>query len=180
LKIHFFMKAAKENHPDLHPDDKKANQKFQEVSKAYQVTMYLQYNRTRVKYLTCNWVQTLSDESKRRIYDSYGAADTYERTQQRAGHSQQHTRGQGAEESQQYEDMFRGVQADIDVIFEGRYIFSETDLLYCFCLYIIIFVFFIRCSMEYVFWWPERRSDACIRWCLQRRLWAVENIRQRK
>jgi molecular chaperone DnaJ len=48
-----FRKAAKEYHPDLHPGDKTAEQKFKEINEAYEV---------------------LSDEKKRAQYDQFGHA----------------------------------------------------------------------------------------------------------
>lgn len=48
-----FRKLAKENHPDLHPDDKAAEARFKEVNEAYEV---------------------LSDADKKARYDQYGHA----------------------------------------------------------------------------------------------------------
>jgi curved DNA-binding protein len=49
-----YRKLAREYHPDLHPDDASAKEKFQEVQEAYDV---------------------LSDAKKRGMYDQYGSAD---------------------------------------------------------------------------------------------------------
>ena len=49
-----YRKLAREYHPDLHPDDATAKEKFQEVQEAYEV---------------------LSDSKKRKMYDQYGTAD---------------------------------------------------------------------------------------------------------
>lgn len=46
-----YRKMAKENHPDLHPDDPKAQEKFAEIAEAYEV---------------------LSDADKRKKYDQFG------------------------------------------------------------------------------------------------------------
>ncbi len=48
-----FRKAAKQYHPDLHPGDKEAEQKFKDINEAYEV---------------------LSDEKKRAQYDQFGHA----------------------------------------------------------------------------------------------------------
>ncbi len=48
-----YRKLAKENHPDLHPDDKNAEARFKEINEAYEV---------------------LSDADKRARYDQYGHA----------------------------------------------------------------------------------------------------------
>jgi len=48
-----YRKAAKENHPDLNPDDKKAEARFKEASEAYEI---------------------LSDKDKKARYDQYGHA----------------------------------------------------------------------------------------------------------
>ena len=48
-----YRRLAKENHPDLHPNDKEAEARFKEIGEAYEV---------------------LSDESKRAKYDQFGFA----------------------------------------------------------------------------------------------------------
>src|SRR6187402_2786608 len=48
-----YRKLARENHPDLHPDDPKAKEKFQQVQTAFDV---------------------LNDPKKREMYDRYGAS----------------------------------------------------------------------------------------------------------
>jgi DnaJ-class molecular chaperone len=62
-----YRKLARKYHPDLHPDDAEAKQKFKEVQQAYDV---------------------LNDEKKRQLYDRYGA--DFERMGAGAG-----PRGQG-------------------------------------------------------------------------------------
>src|SRR5262245_4303456 len=47
-----YRKLARKYHPDLHPDDKAAQQKFKDVQQAYDV---------------------LSDEKKRKLYDQFGS-----------------------------------------------------------------------------------------------------------
>ena len=46
-----YRKLAKKYHPDLHPDDEKAHEKFSEINEAYEV---------------------LSDKDKRKKYDMFG------------------------------------------------------------------------------------------------------------
>jgi curved DNA-binding protein len=63
-----YRKLARKYHPDLNPNDKEANKKFQEVNEANEV---------------------LSDPDKRKKYDQYGEnwqhADAYEAQQQQTG-----------------------------------------------------------------------------------------------
>jgi curved DNA-binding protein len=63
-----YRKFARKYHPDLNPNDKEANKKFQEVNEANEV---------------------LSDADKRKKYDQYGEnwqhADAYEAQQQQSG-----------------------------------------------------------------------------------------------
>ena len=70
-----YRKLARQYHPDLNPNDKEANKKFQQINEANEV---------------------LSDAEKRKKYDQYGQnwqhAEAYEKTQQ----SQQETGGYGA------------------------------------------------------------------------------------
>src|ERR1700683_4366377 len=60
-----YRKLARKHHPDLNPNDKEANKKFQEINEANEV---------------------LSDPEKRKKYDQYGEhwkhADQYEAQQQ--------------------------------------------------------------------------------------------------
>ncbi|MDO5037995.1 MAG: J domain-containing protein [Tissierellia bacterium] len=51
-----YRKLAKKYHPDLHPDDDKAQEKFKEVNEAYEV---------------------LSDEDKRKTYDNFGSTGPF-------------------------------------------------------------------------------------------------------
>ena len=63
-----YRKLARKHHPDLNPDDKEANKKFQQVNEANEV---------------------LSDPEKRKKYDQYGKdwqhAEAFEKAQQSAG-----------------------------------------------------------------------------------------------
>ena len=51
-----YRKLAKQYHPDLHPDDKKAQEKFKEINEAYEV---------------------LSDPEKRKTYDTFGSSGNF-------------------------------------------------------------------------------------------------------
>ncbi len=75
-----YRKMARKYHPDLNPNDKEANKKFQEINEANEV---------------------LSDPDKRKKYDQYGEnwqhADAYEQQKQQQG-SRQYSGYQGAGE----------------------------------------------------------------------------------
>lgn len=72
-----YRKLARKHHPDLNPDDKEANKKFQQINEANEV---------------------LSDPEKRKKYDQYGKdwvhAEAFEKAQQSAG--SRGRRGDGA------------------------------------------------------------------------------------
>src|SRR5215475_4013876 len=63
-----YRKLARKHHPDLNPNDKEANKKFQQVNEANEV---------------------LSDPEKRKKYDQYGKdwqhAEAFEKAQQASG-----------------------------------------------------------------------------------------------
>src|ERR1700759_1978783 len=63
-----YRKLARKHHPDLNPNDKEANKKFQQVNEANEV---------------------LSDPDKRKKYDQYGKdwqhAEAFEKAQQSSG-----------------------------------------------------------------------------------------------
>src|ERR1700743_2256478 len=63
-----YRKLARKHHPDLNPNDKEANKKFQQINEANEV---------------------LSDPEKRTKYDQYGKdwqhAEAYEKARQEAG-----------------------------------------------------------------------------------------------
>ena len=65
-----YRKLARKHHPDLNPNDKEANKKFQQINEANEV---------------------LSDPEKRKKYDQYGEhwkhADQYEQAQQQRGNA---------------------------------------------------------------------------------------------
>jgi curved DNA-binding protein len=71
-----YRKLARKHHPDLNPNDKEANKKFQQINEANEV---------------------LSDPEKRKKYDQYGKdwqhAEAFEKAQQEAG--RQSRRGAG-------------------------------------------------------------------------------------
>lgn len=69
-----FRKLARKYHPDLHPNDKEANKKFQQINEAYEV---------------------LSDSEKRMKYDKYGKdwkhGEAYEKARQEQQKSYAHS-----------------------------------------------------------------------------------------
>jgi curved DNA-binding protein len=73
-----YRKLARKHHPDLNPNDKEANKKFQQVNEANEV---------------------LSDAEKRKKYDQYGKdwqhAEAFEKAQQAAGSKGRGRRGSG-------------------------------------------------------------------------------------
>ena len=99
-----YRKLARKHHPDLNPNDKEAQRKFQQINEANEV---------------------LSDDEKRKKFDKYGKewqrADAYEEAQKRqsasggfgggfGGGSRQHGSGDfsGSEFSDFFESMFGG------------------------------------------------------------------------
>ncbi len=68
-----YRKLARKHHPDLNPNDKEANKKFQQINEANEV---------------------LSDPEKRKKYDTYGKdwqhADAFEKAKQEGGNNQQY------------------------------------------------------------------------------------------
>jgi len=75
-----YRKLARKHHPDLHPNDKDAKAKFQQINEANEV---------------------LSDPVKRKKYDQHGKdwqhAEEYERSRQQ--YQQQSSRSRGAQRS---------------------------------------------------------------------------------
>src|ERR1700761_8869129 len=73
-----YRKLARKHHPDLNPNDKEANKKFQQINEANEV---------------------LSDPEKRKKYDQYGQdwqhAEAFEKAQQSAGRGQRRDTGGG-------------------------------------------------------------------------------------
>ena len=92
-----YRKLAREYHPDVNPDDASAEQKFKEITEAYEV---------------------LSDKEKRSTYDKYSAqfgkdwqqGAAYEQAQQQRGRRQQGSRGaytySRSGEQQDFSDLF--------------------------------------------------------------------------
>src|ERR1700744_1025628 len=78
-----YRKLARKHHPDLNPNDKEANKKFQQINEANEV---------------------LSDPEKRKKYDQYGAdwqhADAFEKAQQSAGTQGRRRSGQNGQGAQ--------------------------------------------------------------------------------
>ena len=73
-----YRKLARKHHPDLNPNDKEANKKFQQINEANEV---------------------LSDPEKRKKYDQYGKdwqhAEAFEKAQQEAGRQGRRSAGGG-------------------------------------------------------------------------------------
>jgi curved DNA-binding protein len=73
-----YRKLARKHHPDLNPNDKEANKKFQQINEANEV---------------------LSDPEKRKKYDQYGKdwqhAEAFEKAQQGSGRQQRSSSGGG-------------------------------------------------------------------------------------
>ncbi|MBN9383996.1 MAG: DnaJ domain-containing protein [Chitinophagaceae bacterium] len=86
-----YRKLARKHHPDLNPNDKEANKKFQQINEANEV---------------------LSDPDKRKKYDQYGKdwqhAEAFEKAQQSAGSKSRRSQGQGAYSSGGGFDGFSG------------------------------------------------------------------------
>ena len=82
-----YRKLARKHHPDLNPNDKEANRKFQQINEANEV---------------------LSDPEKRKKYDQYGKdwqhAEAFEKAQQSAGAGRRGPGGGGAGYSEDFSD----------------------------------------------------------------------------
>src|SRR5438874_7117578 len=93
-----YRKLARKYHPDLNPNDKEANRKFQQINEAHEV---------------------LSDPEKRKKYDEYGKdwkhAEEFEKAKTRQRHAPPGERFGGAEAfgggefSDFFESMFGGM-----------------------------------------------------------------------
>src|SRR5277367_163259 len=74
-----YRKLARKHHPDLNPNDKEANKKFQQINEANEV---------------------LSDPEKRRKYDQYGKdwqhAEAFEQAKQSRGKGQRRRTSSGS------------------------------------------------------------------------------------
>lgn len=96
IKLAYFKKA-KECHPDMHPNDPKAREKFQKVAEAYEI---------------------LSDSTRRQSYDTTGYTGQQQSTSQNQQQAQQ--QAQYTYSSQQHaEDVFRSVSEDADIVKEA-------------------------------------------------------------
>ncbi|MDF1673868.1 MAG: J domain-containing protein [Vicingaceae bacterium] len=91
-----YRKLARKYHPDLHPNDEKAKNKFQEINEANEV---------------------LSDPEKRKKFDQYGKdwkhADEFEKAKQQGGGQRQYAGGQ------QYSGDFN--ESDFSDFFESMF-----------------------------------------------------------
>src|SRR5580693_9592176 len=82
-----YRKLARKHHPDLNPNDKEANKKFQQINEANEV---------------------LSNPENRKKYDQYGKdwqhAEAFEKAQQSAGAGHRGSGGGGAGYSEDFSD----------------------------------------------------------------------------
>lgn len=87
-----YRKLARKYHPDLNPDDKEAQKKFQELNEANEV---------------------LSDADKRKKYDQYGKdwqhGEEYQRAQQSRSRSQQGYGGYSGDDGGGFSDFFESM-----------------------------------------------------------------------
>lgn len=83
-----YRSLAMKYHPDLHPNDKEAEEKFKEVSEAYDV---------------------LKDEKKREVYDKFGSSAFAPGS----GHQKQSDFGSGFSFGTSFSDFFEGVFGDL-------------------------------------------------------------------
>ncbi len=115
-----YRKLARKHHPDLNPNDKEANKKFQQINEANEV---------------------LSDPEKRKKYDTYGKDWTHAEQFEKAGQSRQQYTGSGGQAYSQgfgdddFSDFFnsmfgsRGAEGrSSQVKFRGQDLHAELNL----------------------------------------------------
>ncbi len=92
-----YRKLAREYHPDVNPDDPKAEEKFKDINEAYQV---------------------LSDQDKRQKYDQFGSQ--WKQYQQRGGRAEDFDWSQWSAQGQQPGAQYRTVsQEEFEQMFGG-------------------------------------------------------------
>ncbi|MEI7734771.1 MAG: J domain-containing protein [Ferruginibacter sp.] len=109
-----YRKLARKLHPDLNPNDKEAQKKFQQINEANEV---------------------ISDQEKRKKYDQYGKdwqhADQFEqqrKSQQASRQSGQHFSGDDGDFSSFFESMFGGSGRSSQTKFRGQDYNAELKL----------------------------------------------------
>lgn len=90
------LQLAKKYHPDTNPDDPEAKEKFAKLAEAYEVQNQSKIVQTVIVTYTeqhpicprcCLLVKVLSDEVKRKQYDTYGSA-AFDQNRARQGQQQ--------------------------------------------------------------------------------------------